>query len=59
MRGNGVPNWPDPTNGGGHISFNVFGGSVPGLDPNSPRVLAAEHECQSLLHVDLKTIGLG
>jgi hypothetical protein len=59
MRSHGVPNWPDPTNDGGRIRFDVFGGSVPGLDPNSPQVMAAVNKCQSLLHIDLETIGLG
>jgi hypothetical protein len=59
MRSHGVPNWPDPTNDGGRVRFNVFGGSVPGLDPSSPQVMAAVHKCQSLLHIDLETIGMG
>lgn len=59
MRSHGVPNWPDPANDGGRIGFDVFGGSVPGLDPNSPQVLAAVHNCQSLLRIDLETIGMG
>jgi hypothetical protein len=59
MRSHGVPNWPDPTNDGGRIRFDVFGGAVPGLDPSSPQVMAAVRKCQSLLHIDPETIGLG
>ena len=59
MRSHGVPNWPDPANDGGRIRFDVFDGSVPGLDPSSPQVMAAVHTCQSLLHIDLETIGMG
>jgi hypothetical protein len=59
MRSHGVPNWPDPVNNGGRVQFNVFDGSVPGLDPNSPQVMAAVHKCQSLLHIDLEAIGMG
>jgi hypothetical protein len=60
MRSHGVPNWPDPTNDGGRVEFpNTFDGSIPGLDPNSPQVMAAVHKCQSLLRIDLETIGLG
>lgn len=57
MRTHGVPNWPDPVNDGGRISFDVFG--VPGLDPNLPRVGGAVQKCQSLLRIDLETIGMG
>jgi hypothetical protein len=59
MRSHGVPNWPDPISDGGRVQFDVFGGSVPGLDPNSPQVMAAVQQCQSLLHIDLETIGMG
>jgi hypothetical protein len=59
MRSDGVPNWPDPINDDGRVRFNVFDGSVRGLDPNSPQVMAAVHKCQSLLHIDLETIGMG
>lgn len=59
MRTHGVPDWPDPINDGGRIRFDVFDGSVPGLDPNSPQVMAAVRKCQSLLRIDLETIGMG
>jgi hypothetical protein len=59
MRSHGVPNWPDPVNDGGRIRFDVFGGSVRGLDPSSPQVMAAVQRCQSLLHIDLERIGMG
>jgi hypothetical protein len=42
MRKNGVPDFPDPTTGGG-----VIVGS--GIDPNSPQFQSAMQACQSLL----------
>jgi hypothetical protein len=42
MRENGVPDFPDPTTGGGVI----IGG---GIDPNSPQFQQAMQACQSLL----------
>ncbi len=42
MRSNGVPNFPDPSAGGG---FAVRGG----FDPQSPAVNAARAKCQQLL----------
>lgn len=55
MRSHGIPNWPDPTistnsRGNTGVVFNVLGRQ--GLDRggiDSPRVLAAEHQCKQLL----------
>jgi hypothetical protein len=49
MRANGVPNFPDPSAGGG---FVFQAGS--GVDPSSPAFTAARAKCQKLL----PTIGL-
>jgi hypothetical protein len=44
MRANGVPNFPDPTSGGG---IQIAPGS--GLKPQSPAFQAAQHRCGKLL----------
>jgi hypothetical protein len=43
MRANGVPNFPDPSPGGGFLF------SVTGLDRSSPAFRAAQAKCQNLL----------
>jgi hypothetical protein len=43
MRSNGVPNFPDPSAGGGLFRF---GG---GIDPSSPAIHAARAKCQKLM----------
>jgi hypothetical protein len=50
MRKNGVPDFPDPTTGGG-----VIVGS--GIDPNSPQFQSAMQACQSLLPAGGTTTG--
>jgi hypothetical protein len=50
MRKNGVPDFPDPTKGGG-----VIVGS--GIDPNSPQFKSAMQACQSLLPAGATTGG--
>jgi hypothetical protein len=44
MRANGVPNFPDPTNG----QLLLKAGPGTGLDPNSPAFQAAAQKCKSL-----------
>jgi hypothetical protein len=44
MRGNGVPNFPDPSPGGG---FMFQPGA--GIDPSSPAVTAAQAKCEKLI----------
>ena len=44
MRSNGVPNFPDPTAGGGFL----FRASA-GIDPSSPAFKAAQAKCQKLM----------
>ena len=44
MRANGVPNFPDPSSGGG---FQFASGS--GIDPSSPAYQSARAKCQKLL----------
>ena len=44
MRANGVPNFPDPSKGGG---LTINGGS--GLNPDSPQFKTAETKCRKLL----------
>jgi hypothetical protein len=56
MRTYGVPNWPDPTNEGGQPRFDA---PAAGVDLSSPQVMAAAHRCQSLLHINLESIGAG
>jgi hypothetical protein len=46
MRAAGVPNFPDPTTGGG---LTIRGGPGTGLDPTSPAFQSAQHACQSKL----------
>jgi hypothetical protein len=46
MRSHRVSNFPDPASGGGGFSLNV-----PGINPASPVVKAAETACQHLLPV--------
>jgi hypothetical protein len=48
MRSHGVPNFPDPTNSGGHVEF-VISVSRDGFNPHSPQILAKAHECQHVL----------
>jgi hypothetical protein len=48
MRSHGVPNWPDPTNSGGHVSFNISV-SRDGFNPNSSAILTKAHQCMSSL----------
>jgi hypothetical protein len=43
MRADGVPNFPDPTGGGIHIS------SSSGINPNSPAFQTARSKCRRLL----------
>jgi hypothetical protein len=43
MRANGVPNFPDPSPGGG-LTFNAAG-----INPSAPAVKAAHAKCQKLL----------
>ncbi len=43
MRRHGEPNFPDPSSGGGGISF-----SLRGVDPSSPQFQAAQKVCQNL-----------
>jgi hypothetical protein len=45
MRSHGVPNFPDPTAGGGGISI----GPGSGINPDSPQFQSAERTCQRLL----------
>jgi hypothetical protein len=45
MRANGVPNFPDPSSGGGGL--NIEPGS--GLNPQSPAFQAAQKQCGKLL----------
>lgn len=45
MRSHGVPNFPDPSSGGGGIHFNA--GS--GINPFSPSFKAAQGSCSKLL----------
>jgi hypothetical protein len=46
MRTHGVPNFPDPSfGGGGRVSLQVKGGPG-GIDPNSPQFGAARKTCQ-------------
>jgi hypothetical protein len=57
MRTHGVPNWPDPTiRPDGSPQFDA---PAVGLDLSSPQVMAAAQRCQSLLHIDLESIGAG
>lgn len=52
MRAHGVPNFPDPSTGGGgiHVTLSAGGGSGGGgLDPSSPSFRAAQTTCQHLL----------
>jgi hypothetical protein len=42
MRADGVPNFPDPTGGGGLAIPNS-------IDPSSPAFQTAQHTCQSLM----------
>ena len=44
MRSHGVPNFPDPSSGGG---ISIGPGS--GIDPNSPKFRAAQQACQKVL----------
>jgi hypothetical protein len=44
MRGDGVPNFPDPNAGGGFL-FNVGAG----IDPSSPAFKAAQAKCMKLM----------
>jgi hypothetical protein len=45
MRAHGVPNFPDPQFGGGHISIRIGVGS--GIDPRSTQFQAAQQACAS------------
>lgn len=47
MRANGVPNYPDPTAGGGGFKIAVTPGS--GLNPQSPAFQAAQETCRKEL----------
>jgi hypothetical protein len=49
MRTHGVPSWPDATND--PRGRPVFSPQAAGIDLNSPRVMAAEQRCQSLLRL--------
>lgn len=46
MRSHGVPNFPDPSSGGG-IQIQLNGGS--GLNPSSPSFQSAQQQCRKLL----------
>ncbi len=46
MRAHGVPNFPDPTSGGGLL---VHAGPGTGLDPISPAFQSAQQSCRSLI----------
>jgi hypothetical protein len=49
MRTHGVPNFPDPTfGGGGRVALKITGGTG-GIDPNSPQFKTAQKACQSSL----------
>jgi hypothetical protein len=47
MRSHGLPNWPDPTNSGGQVGFDISASRV-GITSNSPQLIAKAREC---LHV--------
>ena len=47
MRSHGVPNFPDPSGGGGGIHFHLSAGS--GITPFSPAFKAAQTSCRKLL----------
>lgn len=55
MRTHGLPHWPDPTHGGAQIRFFL----PASIDMGSHQVAVAANRCQSLLHVNLETIGMG
>jgi hypothetical protein len=55
MRTHGLPNWPDPTNDGARIRFFL----PASIDMGSHQVAVAADRCQSLLHVNLETNGMG
>jgi hypothetical protein len=46
MRAHGVPDFPDPSSGGG---VQLQGGAGSDLNPNNPAFQAAQNACQSLL----------
>jgi len=46
MRAHGVPSFPDPTTRNGGVTISL-GGS--GMNPNSPRLRAAQQACRSML----------
>ncbi len=48
MRSHGLPNFPDPTNSGGHVEF-VISVSRDGFTITSPQILAKAHACQHVL----------
>lgn len=57
MRSHGVPNWPDPTiRPDGAPQFNA---PAAGVDLSSRLVMATAQKCQSLLHIDLESVGAG
>lgn len=49
MRSHGVPDFPDPTFSGGHISMQIKGGPGSDLDPSSPKFKAAQEACKGNL----------
>jgi hypothetical protein len=49
MRSHGIHDFPDPTIGGGGISFETHGGPGSDLDRDNPSYQAASAACQSLL----------
>lgn len=48
MRTHGVPDFPDPTISGGHVSLSIRAKPGSDLSPNSPAFQAAQKTCQSL-----------
>jgi hypothetical protein len=48
MRTHGVPNFPDPIVSGGGVRLKLKAGGANGIDPESPRFMAAQKTCQSI-----------
>ena len=49
MRSHGLPNFPDPKETSGGITFGNGNGPLPGVEKGSPQFRAAQRACQALL----------